>query len=126
MILRLKRTIVLLLILVVQIQPLQVHAIVLDSEQSGHLPGQLSHAHHGHHTSPHPQNLEQHGGTSGTVHHSQETVHAGECHPAHTLCTMIVFRSELERNHTAVQVHPASVLPFFKPSLELPPPKFFS
>lgn len=119
----LKRIIALLMVLVVQIQPLQVHAIVLDTEQDGHVPGQLLHFHHDHHDHSKSQNVEQDGSGSGTENRGQEPAHASECHPAHTLCSIIVFRTNLERSLVGVQLHPAPPLPFFEPSLELPPPK---
>lgn len=119
----LKRIIALLMVLVVQIQPLQVHAIVLDAEQDGHLPGLLSHSHHDHLNS---KDVVQKGIESGTENHAQEVVHSSECHPAHTLCSIIVFRIYLERSLVGVQVHPAPLLPFFEPTLELPPPKSHS
>lgn len=122
----LKRIIAVLMVLVVQIQPLQVHAIVLDTEQDGHVPGQLSHSHQDHHDHSRSQGVEQHGIGSGTENRGQEPVHASECHPAHNLCSIIVFRTDLERSLVGVRVHPAPPLPFFEPSLELPPPKFNS
>lgn len=120
----LKRFIAMLLILLVQIQPLQVHAIVLVTEQAGHIPGLLSHSHN----DQYDHSILQGEGTqsigSGVTHLRTKSVHAGECHPAHTLCPMIDWHTGLERNLSGVRVHQAPKLPFYEASLELPPPKF--
>ncbi|MDI3323780.1 hypothetical protein QKW35_05245 [Pontibacterium granulatum] len=120
------RTIAVLLILVVQIQPLQVHAIVLVTEQAGHMPGLLFHSHGSQHHHFTAQDEESQAMDSSISQLSQEPVHAGECHPAHTLCTLIEWRANLERNLSGVQVHPAPALPFYEASLELPPPKYYA
>lgn len=118
----LKRCLALLLVLVVQIQPLQVHAIVFDTEQAGHISGQLSHQH----AHSHVHASEDAHGHAGSEHGSEETLHASECHPAHVLYTVIVFQPELDPYCAGVHVHPAPALPFIDPSLELPPPKLYS
>jgi hypothetical protein len=66
----------LLLIFIGQVQPLQVHALVLEAEQAGHIAGFLQHSHTDeidNHSSDH-QNL-----NTATEHGT----HQSECHPAH-------------------------------------------
>ncbi|WP_372830640.1 hypothetical protein [Pontibacterium sp.] len=109
---RLQGLVVLLLMLVVQIQPLQVHAIVLDSEQSGHISGQLSHRHH----TPSVDVYEHQGGVADVAHKS-------ECHPAHTLCTVIVYSHDVVRVRAGIHSAPVPEHPSPDSSLELPPPK---
>jgi len=70
------KLLILLLIFLGQVQPLQVHALVLEAEQAGHIAGFLQHSHTnevGSHSSDH-QNL-----NTGTEH----STHQSECHPAH-------------------------------------------
>jgi len=72
----LKNALALVLMLCMQLQPLQVHARVLAAEQAGHTPGQLSHSHHA--------------GAISTVQDGVSDVmttddHQTECHPAHVL-----------------------------------------
>lgn len=109
---RLKGLLVLVLMLVVQMQPLQVHAIALDAEQSGHIAGQLSHRHH-------PPPSEAHDGQRAVV----DAVHVSECHPAHTLCTVIFYSYAVVRVGTGVYSEPVPGYPSPDLSRELPPPK---
>ena len=79
----LRKVLILILIFLGQIQPLQVHALVFEAEQAGHIAGFLQHSHiveHSHRKEAAPDVSHQHFHAEVDSHSSE---HKSECHPAH-------------------------------------------
>ncbi|MGB0468903.1 MAG: hypothetical protein ACPGF7_15440 [Pontibacterium sp.] len=116
----LKSMMAMLLVLLIQLQPLQVHAIVLDAEQSGHTAGLLLHSHEIEHEQDvnvadiHPHDDES---------LSDSQVHQSDCHPAHTIFPAL---NDYQPLGNTGQVRHLDEIPTFLSadiSLDTPPPK---
>lgn len=105
----LKQWLTLVLILLIQIQPVQVHAQALGTEQSGHIAGQLAHSH---------------GSASQLYSDVEETGHhQTECHPSHTLFSAEQDAHLTVRMQHIINQHHQPDLTSVDLGLDLPPPR---
>jgi len=105
----LKQATILLLMLFVQLQPVQVHAVILDAEQDGHVAGMLSHSHH--------HEMEE------SSHHSGAEDHSSDCHPAHTLSPPTIYAPGIHLSHQTASEQQTTGLLSVHIALDPPPPK---
>lgn len=113
---RFQQLVMVVMMLFAQLQPLQVHALVLDAEQSGHVAGQLSHNHvHDHANADHDHS-----------HTESDGEHESQCHPSHTPLPLVNFY--LDANHPKYSRYSPHAVGFVSADLALdtPPPKAYS
>lgn len=113
---RLRKLLVLMLVLFAQLQPLQVHALVLDAEQSGHPAGLLLHSHDG-------EQAHVLTDTDGQPSVVDDTLHESECHPAHTLFSPTPYEYGLVHAGPIRHIVWHQAFVSIDLSLDTPPPK---
>ena len=120
-----KLLLVLGLVLIAQLQPLQVHAIVMDAEQAGHTAGLLSHSHEHQHKS----------GADGEARlvdtvdshpHGSDLQHASDCHPGHVLFPPVALLALPSRTNPLPYTEPFNGFISADLSLDTPPPRHHS
>ena len=108
-----------MLVLFIQFQPLQVYALVLDAEQSGHHLGLLVHSHEGEQA----QAVTDSHTLSSVV---DDTLHESECHPAHTLFSPAHHEHDVVQGGSILYVDRHRPFISIDHALDTPPPKFHS
>ena len=104
---RVRQTTILLLMLFIQLQPVQVHAVILDAEQDGHVAGTLSHTHA-------KEQLDS---------YSDSGKHQSDCHPVHTLSPPFYYEQDISLPLQNATEHLSAGLLSIDLALDLPPPK---
>ncbi|MEH6579836.1 MAG: hypothetical protein V7731_22500 [Amphritea sp.] len=120
-----KLLLVLGLVFIIQLQPLQVHAIVLDAEQAGHTAGQLSHS-HGH---QHDNETDADGRLVEMVaphEHSADLQHTSDCHPGHILFPPVALIPIASRSDSLPYAEPFNGFISAEFTLDTPPPRYNS
>ena len=100
--------------LTVSLQPLQVHAISLDAEQSGHVAGQLWHSH--------PEAEQAHDHHQSEADHSSGE-HTSPCHPSHIMFLPVAFEQQMPWHFALLNTERKFSLDSVDLSLDPPPPK---
>lgn len=103
-------------ILTVTLQPLQVHALSLEAEQSGHVAGQLWHSH-----SDAEQAPDHHPSKSEPDH--SDTEHTSPCHPSHIIFLPVAFDQHMTWHFALLHTVQIQALDSIDLSLDPPPPK---
>ena len=105
----LKPATILLLLLYIQLHPVQVHAVILDAEQDGHVAGMLSHSHN--------HKVDE------SRHHSEAGDHSSNCHPTHTLSPPTTYAPGMHLSHQTASEQQTAGLLSVHIALDPPPPK---
>jgi hypothetical protein len=112
MIKRLKQTTIMFLMLFIQLQPVHVHAVMLDADQGGHVAGTLSHSH-----AQEPHDQEQLDSSSDS------DKHLSECHPVHTLSPPLSYAQSTNLSYQTTTEQLTTGLISIHIALDPPPPK---
>ncbi|MBN0986309.1 hypothetical protein [Amphritea pacifica] len=112
---KLKQLIVVLLVLSVQLQPVHVHAVELQTLQSGHSVGQLYHG-HGAEDGVH---LGYDSSSDDTEYHG----HLSECHPGHMLSPVTAGLQPVRKLTQFARWEPLCRLSSVSLAQETPPPR---
>ncbi|MCJ8298020.1 MAG: hypothetical protein MJK13_03660 [Pseudomonadales bacterium] len=121
---KIKKIIISLLMLVVSLQSIQVHALLLSAEQSGHPGGLLTHQHNSQQLQHPSQKINSFTENSLSQDATTDNMqHESDCHPAHVLFSL---SHELIENSSFKPVQEASrgaTALSIIPSPDTPPPK---